>query len=540
MSKRIGELLEENGIIDNEKIRYVLAIQKTVKKRVGDLLVELNFVTDQDVAKILSKQSGVPFKELYTYEPSKDALEAVPYNFSIQNDILPVAIENDTLMVAIADPYNERAKTMLGRFSSRPIAFFVSPKSEISKNIEKFYYLAAHPIDEAINLIRKNLINNLAISVENLVNLLIESAIYNRSSDIHITPTEQTTLVSYRIDGVMHLFYALPPSIHTRIISTIKIKSSMDIAKSNSPQDGSMSDEIFHEQYSFRVSTVPTIRGENLVIRILGGDNKIALHQIGFGERQLSMISKAIKSPFGIILVTGPTGSGKTTTLYALLQKINYIEKNVMAIEDPVEYKMSLIHQVAINEKAQITFASAIRSFLRQDPDVMLIGEIRDEETAALATKAALTGHLVLSTLHTNDAVGAISRLSDLKIGSFLLSSSITAIIAQRLLRKLCPFCKKEYSVDDWTKKKHGITNIIYRHIGCGKCAQTGYTGRVAASEIILIDNELRLLIAGNRPPSDFYEYTGRKGVKTMRDSAIVLLKQGITDLTEIERVFGV
>ena len=210
-----------------------------------------------------------------------------------------------------------------------------------------------------------------------------------------------------------------------------------------------------------------------------------------------------------------------------------------MTIEEPVEYNMPLIHQVAVNEKAQVTFASAIRSFLRQDPDVMLIGEIRDEETAALATKAALTGHLVLSTLHTNDAIGAISRLSDLKIGNFLLSSSITAIIAQRLLRKLCSFCKKEYSVDDWTKKKHGITNMIYQHTGCGKCAKTGYMGRIAASEIVLIDNEMRQMIVENISPVKLYKYAAKIGMKPMKDSAIALLKRGITDLPEIERVFG-
>ncbi len=540
MPKRIGQLLEENGIIDHAKIEYALSVQKTVKKRVGDLLIDLNFVTDREVAEILSKQSGIPFKELVASEPSKDALAAVPRNFSAQNNILPLAIEDGKLIVAIADPYDERTKTMLSRFSNGQISYFLSSRSEISKNIEKFYYLATHPIDELIDVIRKNILNNLAISVENLVNLLIESAIYNRASDIHVSPTEQATLISYRIDGVMHLFYTLPSSIHTRIVSTVKIRSSMDIAKSNSPQDGSMNYEIFNEKYDFRVSTVPTIYGENLVIRILGGNNQISLHQIGFDDSQLDMIDKAIKSPFGIILVTGPTGSGKTTTLYALLQKINYIEKNVMTIEDPVEYKMPLIHQVAVNEKAQVTFVSAIRSFLRQDPDAMLIGEIRDEETAALATKSALTGHLVLSTLHTNDAIGAISRLSDLKIGNFLLSSSITAIIAQRLLRKLCSFCKKEYCADDQTKKKLGVEKNIYKHVGCGKCTKTGYIGRIAASEIVLIDNKIRGMIAENRSPVEFYEYTAKKGVATIKDSAVALLKQGITDLSEIERVFGV
>ncbi len=540
MTKRIGQLLEENGIIDNAKIEYALSVQKTVKKRVGDLLIDLNFVTDRDVAGILSRQSGIPFKELVAYEPSKDALAAVPHNFSAQNNILPLAIEDGKLIVAIADPYDERTKTMLSRFSNGQISYFLSSRSEISKNIEKFYYLATHPIDELIDLIRKNILNNLAISVENLVNLLIESAIYNRASDIHISPTEQATLISYRIDGVMHLFYTLPASIHTRIVSTVKIRSSMDIAKSNSPQDGSMNYEIFNEKYDFRVSTVPTIYGENLVIRILGGDNQISLHQIGFNNSQLDMIDKAVKSPFGIILVTGPTGSGKTTTLYALLQKINYIEKNVMTIEDPVEYKMPLIHQVSVNEKARVTFVSAIRSFLRQDPDAMLIGEIRDEETAALAIKSALTGHLVLSTLHTNDAIGAISRLTDLKIGNFLLSSSITAIIAQRLLRKLCQFCKKEYCADDQTKKELGVEKNIYKHAGCDKCAKTGYIGRIAASEIVLIDNKMRGMIAENRSPVEFYEYTAKKGVATIKDSAMALLKRGITDLSEIERVFGV
>lgn len=541
MAKPIGQLLKESGIVNEEKIQYALIVQKTLQKRLGDVLLDLGFVTDYEVAEVLSEQSKMLFLDLKTISPSKEALSKIPYNFSLQNNVLPVSIDNEKMVVALSDPYNDRLKTIIQRFSDKPITYKVSPATELAKKIERFYYLAEYPTSKTLDAVRANLINNNDISVENLVNTIIGDAIDNRSSDIHISPTAEATLVSYRIDGVLHLFYTLPISVHSRLVSTVKVKSSMDIATTNMPQDGAMNYEFLHENYDFRISTVPTLYGENLVIRILGGHaNQMTLNQVGFNDEQFNIIGKAVNTPFGIILATGPTGSGKTTTLYALLREINTMEKNVMTIEDPIEFKMPLIHQVHVNIKANVTFSSAIRSFLRQDPDVMLVGEIRDEETAALAARSALTGHLVLSTLHTNDAVGAISRLKDLGIGNFILSSSLTAVIAQRLVRKLCPFCKKEIKADSDVKRKLGIkSDTIYEHLGCEQCRNTGYNGRIAASEIILLDDRIKEMIADGQSPVEIKEYVIKSGVRTMKSSAVEFLENGLTDLYELNRVFG-
>ncbi len=543
MAKPIGQLLKEAGIITEQHIQYAISVQKSINKRLGDVLLDLGFVTDYEVAEILAEQSELEFLELSSISPSKEALSRIPKNFSMQNNILPVEIDNDKLIVAISDPYNDRAKTMIQRFAKGGVEYKVSPATELAKKIERFYYLAENPINETIEAMVRDIVAGNNISVENLVNLIIENAIDNGASDIHINPSEYVTLISYRVDGVLQLFHTLPISVHPRIVSTVKVRSGMDIASSNIPQDGGMGYEFLHENFDFRISTTPTLYGENLVIRILGGHSRqITLEQIGFADSQIKLVQKAVSAPFGIILVTGPTGSGKTTSLYAMIRKINTMEKNVLTIEDPVEFKIPLVHQVSVNPKANLTFSSAIRSFLRQDPDVMLIGEVRDEETATLAIRAALTGHLVLSTLHTNDAIGAISRLKDLGIGNFLLSSSITAIVAQRLVRKLCPYCKVEADIDQETRKYLNDVYIdrVYKHTGCAKCNNTGYSGRVAACEIVLVDDKIKEILADNGTISNIKEYLSDKNMQTMKDSAIGFLKNGLVDVDEIKRVFGV
>ena len=542
MAKPIGQLLKEYGIVTEEHIQYAISVQKALKKRLGDVLLTLGFVTDYEVAEVLAKQSGLEFVDLKTLNPTVDALKLIPKSFSIQNNILPIEVDNNTLVVAIPDPYDERLKAMVKRFFRGEIVFKVAPASELAKKVERFYYLAENPIDETIKENVEQLLKGNEISVENLANLLIEDAIDKGASDIHINPLKEVTLVSYRVDGVLHLFHSLPPSVHSRIVSTIKVRSGMDIATTNIPQDGAMDYEFLHEKFNFRVSTIPSIYGENLVIRILGGTSRlISLSQIGFSDEQLDIVQKAINAPFGIILATGPTGAGKTTTLYSLLRHINTMERNVLTIEDPVELRVPLVHQVNVNPRANLTFASAIRSFLRQDPDVILVGEIRDEETATLAIRSALTGHLVLSTLHTNDAVGAISRLKDLGIGNFLLSSSLTAVIAQRLVRKLCPFCKQKVKLTDEDKKYLGVEiDEAYQHVGCEHCKHTGYIGRTAAGEVMFVDREIQEMIAEGSPISKIRNHLLEQGMITMKESAARFVKEGITDIAEVKRVFGV
>ncbi|WP_035587025.1 GspE/PulE family protein [Hippea jasoniae] len=542
MAKPIGQLLKEHGFITEEHINYAIKVQQSLKKRLGDVLLDLGFVTDKEVAEVLAKQSGVEFIDIDNITPAVEALNAIPKAFAIQNNVLPILKEDSKLIVAIADPYDERIKTMVQRFAKGGVEFKIAAASSLAKKVERAYYLAENPVEKAINNAIENILKDREVSVENLINMIIEDAIDKGASDIHINPMKEVSLVSYRIDGVLHIFYSFPISAHSRLVSTVKVKSSMDIATTNIPQDGSMSYEFLHEKFDFRVSTVPTLYGENLVMRILGGaQRQISLTEIGFKKPQLEIIEKAINSPFGIILATGPTGAGKTTTLYALLRRVNTMEKNVLTIEDPVELKVPLVHQTSVNPRANLTFASAIRAFLRQDPDVILVGEIRDEETATLAIRAALTGHLVLSTLHTNDAIGAISRLKDLGIGDFLLSSSLVCVVAQRLLRRLCSFCKQEYELSREDKDYLGIDiDKAYKHKGCQHCNFTGYLGRIAAGEVLFVDKTVQEMIVEQAPISKIREYLEQNGMISMKASAALSVKDGITDIDEIKRVFGI
>ncbi len=542
MAKPIGQLLKEYGFITDEHINYAIKVQQSLKKRLGDVLLDLGFVTDKEVAEVLAKQSGIEFIDIDNITPAVEALNAIPKAFAIQNNVLPILKGDSKLIVAIADPYDERIKTMVQRFAKGGVEFKVAAASSLAKKVERAYYLAENPVEKAINNAIENILKDREVSVENLINMIIEDAIDKGASDIHINPMKEVSLVSYRIDGVLHIFYSFPISAHSRLVSTVKVKSSMDIATTNIPQDGSMSYEFLHEKFDFRVSTVPTLYGENLVMRILGGaQRQISLTEIGFKKPQLEIIEKAINSPFGIILATGPTGAGKTTTLYALLRRVNTMEKNVLTIEDPVELKVPLVHQTSVNPRANLTFASAIRAFLRQDPDVILVGEIRDEETATLAIRAALTGHLVLSTLHTNDAIGAISRLKDLGIGDFLLSSSLICVVAQRLLRRLCPFCKQEYELSREDKDYLGIDiDNAYKHKGCQHCNFTGYLGRIAAGEVLFVDKTVQEMIVEQAPISKIREYLEQNGMISMKASAALSVKDGITDIDEIKRVFGI
>ncbi len=539
MARPIGELLTEAGIINEEMIRYALQVQKVSKERLGEILLRLRFVTDTEIARVLSEQSGHPFTDLAGVLPEVEVLRQLPYNFAQRYDLLPVALENGELIVVTADPFDDQGLSRISRFARNPIRLQVAPRSKLREDIQHHYYFAEHPIEQEVERIATAAQSERNWSPERLVELLIDTAIDMGASDVHINPTGFATLVSYRIDGVLQLRYSLPAQIHHRLSSTIKIESSMDIAEMNRPQDGRRTYAFLQEEYDLRVSIIPTIRGENVVIRVLsGGGELISAESIGFRAEQVEAVQRIADRPFGMLLVTGPTGSGKSTTLYAMLRKINAMEKNVLTIEDPVEYNMPLIRQMAVNERAGITFSSAIRNFLRQDPDVMLVGEIRDGETAGLAVTAAQTGHLVLSTLHTNDASGAIPRLRDLGVEDFLISSSLAGIVAQRLVRRLCPYCKEEVALAAQEKERLKLNvDIVQQHVGCEHCQDTGYIGRTAVGEVLEVDDDIRRLIDAQATSLAIKAACVEKGMKTMWDSALQLVEQGVTDLYEIERV---
>ncbi|MBK1725820.1 GspE/PulE family protein [Halorhodospira neutriphila] len=536
----IGQLLEQSGAITPEQVAYALQVQRMSRERLGDVLQRLRFVTDREVAEVLAQQSGYPFEPLAGAAPGGEVLRELPYNFAQRYELLPLRVDaGGRLEVAVSDPFDSDGVSRAARFTRYPLRLRVAPRGRLREQIQRLYYFAEHPIDDDVERIARDAQAGRNYAPERLMELLITGAVELGASDVHIQPTPVASLISYRIDGVLQLRYTLPPEAHVRLISAIKVAANMDIAEQNRPLDGRMSFSFLGESFDLRLSTAPASSGESMVLRLLsGGGELISLESVGFQPQQVADVVRMADVPYGLLLVTGPTGSGKSTTLYAALRKINTMEKNVLTIEDPVEYAMPLIRQVSVNERAGLTFASAIRSFLRHDPDVMLVGEVRDQETAQLTIRSAQTGHLVLSTLHTNDAAGAVVRMRDLGIESYLLSSSLVGVVSQRLVRKLCEHCRAPYTPDEAEREAYGLAAAtLYRARGCERCLRTGYLGRVAVGEVLRVDDEIRALIDEGGNALQLRRLAEEKGMHTLWQSALGLVEQGVTDLTEVERV---
>ena len=438
--------------------------------------------------------------------------------------------------MACVDPYAQHSLDRLTRFTSYPLRLVVAPEARLRREVQRQYRLVESHIEQEIERMAQAAAAGRDYVAERLMELLVSSAIEFDATDIHINPTELATLVSFRLDGVMQLCYSLPASAHGRLVSVFKVAAGMDIAESNRPHDGHMAFSYLKERYDLRIATIPSVTGENMVIRILSGSHEfLSLKDLGLVPDQIERIREMANSPFGMVLVSGPTGSGKTTTLYAIMRTINAMKKNILTIEDPVEYAMPLVQQVEVNEKAGITFASTIRSFLRQDPDVMLIGEVRDEETAGLGMRAALTGHLVFSTVHTNDAIGVVVRLRDLGVENFIIGSTIRGVVSQRLLRLLCPHCKRPSTREEaW----NGIEpQQIFEHVGCPLCRQTGYIGRSAIAEVLHMNKELVTMIGEGRTIGDIEQAARADGMRSLSDAGMDLVASGATDIAEYQRV---
>jgi len=537
----IGELLKEAGIVTEEMVSYALKIQKVTRERVGDVLQRLRFATDSEVARVVAQQSGLPYDHLEGFTAQAEALGQVPFAVAQKLGILPLKIAAGRLLLATDNPYNPEIADRVGRFSSYPLDLHVAPTSHLARLIQRAYYLVQNPIQAEVERFCAAIMAGREFSAERLLDLLLQSAVDLRASDLHLSPTPSATLASYRIDGVLQLRYALPPLSHGRLVSTCKVRAGLDIAESNRPQDGRMRFSFLDGQYDLRVSTMPSARGENLVVRFLsGGGELISLQDAGFDPEQQATLMRMTQRPHGTILVTGPTGSGKTTTLFAMLRRVNTMAKNLMTIEDPVEYEMPLARQVEVNEKAGVTFAAAIRGFLRQDPDVMLVGEIRDQETASLAMRAAQTGHLVFSSLHTNNALASLARLRDLGVEDYLLSSSLIGLIGQRLLRRLCPHCKRPAQAVEPDAAWNGLPVVgLFEHVGCDWCRHTGYIGRVAVGEVIQIDDDLRWLIDSGASGFEIERYARDRTLYRIRDAGLRLVASGQTDIAEFDRVLA-
>ena len=537
-NQSLGQILKGFGIVDDDVLAYALKIAKTSGSRLGETLQALGFVTDLEIAQAIAHQSSTEFTDLNeAYAP--DVLRLVPFNFAQKHMVLPLALDGGYLTLATEDPGNPTLPGLLGRFVSHPLRLVVAPKGLLIKEIQRRYFRAEHPLDEEIERMSQSIAAGRDFAAERLVELLIASAIDGHASDMHISPTPLASLVSLRVDGVLLLRYSLPAAAHQRLVSAVKVLSALDIADQNRAQDGRMAFNYLEGRYDLRISTMPGVNGENLVIRVLAGNHDMySLASIGFSETQIAQIDRLTQRSHGAILVTGPTGSGKTTTLYAMLRRINMLQRNVLTGEDPVEIRVPMARQMEVNEKAGVTFATAIRAFLRQDPDVILVGEIRDTDTGQLTLRASQTGHLVLSTVHTNDAVGAIVRLRDLACQDFVLSASLNGVVAQRLVRRLCPHCRQASTPSAAARQRHGeLPEQVFEHVGCERCNRTGYLGRSAIAEIIEFDGELRSMIERGAMPTEIETRARQLGVKSLLDAGRALVAAGLTDLAELERV---
>ncbi|MBW1612451.1 MAG: secretion system protein E [Desulfobacterium sp. 4572_20] len=541
--KPLGELLKEKDLIRNEHIKFALQEQKITKERLGEVLERLGFVTQYDVVTTLAEQEGIPYIDVDEVLSKGDVLKLFNKNLCLTNTFLPIRVLDGSIEVASATVLDDRLGQLISRQTGLKPKFYLSEKRKIINAINKFYYFMENPVEKLIeaevNLLSQDV--EMARGMDNLVKYILQLAVKMRATDIHIRPMERSVNVVFRVDGVMTSVLSLPLPLR-RIISSIKMRADMDIAEQRLPQDGRFSATILNNNFDFRVSTVVSPYGENIVLRILPMESAImGMGQLGFFEEDIQKVENMFNEPFGIILLTGPTGSGKSTTLYAGIRSLDLLEKNVLTVEDPIEYRLPLLRQTQVNEKAGYNFANAIRYFLRHDPDVILVGEIRDSETAATAITASTTGHLVLSTLHTNNAVGAIPRLRDLGIRPFLIADSLIGVVSQRLIRRICNACKEEYKPSEWEKEylKDPSIKTLYRGKGCEICNGSGYFGRTLVYELLPIDKELSLLIDKEVELDQITERAKEKGFVDIFDITVAKVKQGITTVEDAVRIMG-
>ncbi len=554
--KSLAEGLAQEGIITAEQLKQAQAEEKRSGLRLRKVLVNMGFIAEEDLVVFLSNKMELPRIELSDYLIDPEIISLIPEYLARKHELIPVLKIGDRLTCAMVDPWNVFALDELRVKTGFIIEPAVATEDEIKKALDQ-HYGAKGTMEDIIKSIDEKDFDVKGDGdidakqgegmveepvVIKLVNLIIVKAVKEGASDIHIEPEEDELKTRFRVDGMLHEVSSPPKYLQSAIISRIKIAANLDIAERRIPQDGRFTIKMEGKEIDIRVSTVPTIYGENVVMRLLDVSHALfGLPQLGFPKELLKEYERLISKPHGIILVTGPTGSGKTTTLYASLARINTVEKNIITIEDPVEYKLEGIRQMQVNEKVDLTFANGLRSILRQDPDVIMVGEIRDAETAEIAIQAALTGHLVFSTLHTNDAPGAITRLIDMGSEPFLISSSVMAILAQRLVRKICPECKGGYTPTEEALKDIGLNADekidFYRGKGCDKCSNTGYKGRISLYELMVMDEKIRNLTVAKAPIDDIRRQAISSGMITLMEDGVSKVRQGLTTVEEILRV---
>jgi type IV pilus assembly protein PilB len=555
---RMGDLLVERGILTRGQLEECLALQRSSpNERLGQILVRKGYAKEEDIMACLAEEYGLEFVRVSQRDVPRRVLEMLPPDFCRRYKVVVIEVDDEhgTVTVATPDPANVFLLDEIRRRLGRRVRLAVTTFSEIAKVTEE---LTSGADDFQLDdLIRDIADDTVEVVIENeeevadlarvagespvvrLANYLICNAVKEGASDIHIEPGEKKVRIRYRIDGVLFEVMSPPQTMHPAIVSRLKIMANLDISERRLPQDGRIRAMVRNRAVDFRINTLPTTLGEKAVIRIL--DNRsilIGLERLGFEEDHLALLKEQIDRPHGIVLVTGPTGSGKTTTLYSALLTMNGSEMNISTVEDPVEYSLGFANQVQVNERIGFTFASALRALLRQDPDVIMVGEIRDEETARISVQAALTGHMVLSTLHTNDAPSSITRLINIGIEPYLISASLNAVVAQRLVRRICSNCKEAYEPSDDVKKALARARMepgkLWRGKGCDRCRKTGYSGRCGIYEVLVLDDSIRDMVAGRPNVTDLRRYCQEHGMVTLRDDGLRKLRKGVSTVEEI------
>jgi type IV pilus assembly protein PilB len=558
MATKIGEMLLKGSLITPEQLRSALETQKKTKERVGTVLVKSGFIKEPELLAFLGRQFNVPVVDLGKYEINAEVVRLLPEEMVQKHLALPINRVGAKLIVAVADPSNMAIIDAIGFKTGYAVELVLASEKDITSAINKYFDQSMEfkdiisELDEDLEVVREEDLEGLDqdsrvddAPVVKLANFVLTDAIKRRASDIHIEPYEKEFRVRYRVDGVLYEVMRPPLKLRNALSSRLKIMSSLDIAERRLPQDGRIKLKVGKgREMDFRVSVLPTIYGEKIVLRLLDKASlQLDMTKLGFEVEALKDFQEAIHRPFGMILVTGPTGSGKTTTLYSALSDLNKTTDNISTAEDPVEYNFAGINQVQIKEEIGLTFAASLRSFLRQDPDIIMVGEIRDYETAEIGVKAALTGHLVLSTLHTNDAPSTVTRLLNMGIEPFLVSSSLNLILAQRLARRICADCKEEMKIPakalvDAGMKPERVKNAHPgRGKGCDECNGTGFRGRVALYEVMPVKEDLKDLILRGGSALDVKREAIRLGMKTLRQSGLSKIEEGVTTLEEVLRV---
>ena len=569
---KLGEILIRQGLATEKQLQEAIEVQKNGKGRIGEIFVKLGIITEEHMAEALGTQMGIPYYsstnlELSRPQEDQDLARLVPADFAKKNCVLPLSRHLNSLTCAVYDPLDLLLLDNLKRIAGCEINPVIATPTAIQDAINEFYFKQAEGAPSVLNRaversytrteedelisppkerqaaaelsLDKLIAQTEEAPVIKLVDLIIRQAIDERASDIHIEPFENKITLRYRIDGKLYNIPPPAPHLHLPIISRIKILAKLDIAEKRLPQDGAIMAKLENRTVDIRVSTIPTVWGEKVVMRILDkGTVPLELASLGFDAKQIDLLRKALAAPYGLFFVTGPTGSGKSTTLYAAVNETINPSKNIITVEDPVEYKLEGVNQVAIKPEIGLTFATALRAFLRQDPDVIMVWEIRDQETATICVRAALTGHFVLSALHTNDAASAITRLIDVGVPHYLLTSSLVMIMGQRLARRLCQRCKEPYEP---VLEQHGgirfKSDLIYRASGCEVCKGSGYKGSIVVAEIMLIDDVIRALISRGANHAEIKGVARKSGMATIFESGIRLIEQGFTSYDEICRV---